>query len=235
MQTSAQLNNVGTLRLGEGKFDEAIKELTKSLRCAKNVVSDVGFPRKDEAKDIQSSTDSLLGKRLTTCVSQVPVQNLLRSTRAPNSQWKGLCLLSIRLLEEEGCDCHTAAIDASAAIIYNMALAYQLQATFGTSSAVDVESLNLNRSLMLYEMAYKICMDSDETRVSFDLIMAIVNNLGHIHSRLGNETSANECFQHLLSVMMFLRSTNDYDCEINPAFQHSTSYLVLREIGAPAA
>lgn len=41
--------------------------------------------------------------------------------------------------------------------------------------------------------------------------MLIMNNVGHIHSIMANDGNAMQCFQHLLSTLMFLVEAGERD------------------------
>ena len=68
----------------------------------------------------------------------------------------------------------------------------------------------LIRTLQLYEMAYSIQM-REGIDMTLTPTMIIMSNVGHIHDVMGNIDNATECFQHLLSTLMFLLEAGERD------------------------
>eukprot|EP00934_Nitzschia_sp_Nitz4_P006010 Nitzschia sp. Nitz4//scaffold114_size70088//49341//49994//NITZ4_005983-RA/size70088-processed-gene-0.24-mRNA-1//1//CDS//3329533441//6000//frame0 len=68
----------------------------------------------------------------------------------------------------------------------------------------------LRKALRLYELAYAIQMH-EGIDMSLSPTMIIMSNVGHIHKLLGNEENATECFQQLLSTLMFLVEAGERD------------------------
>ena len=82
-------------------------------------------------------------------------------------------------------------------IIFNLALAYNLFALQSTQ-----RSHLLEKSIRLYELAYNSQREASAANALFTL--ATLNNLGLIHKALGQSEMSSQCFDHLLSVVMFL-------------------------------
>lgn len=68
----------------------------------------------------------------------------------------------------------------------------------------------LRKALHLYELAYAIQMQ-EGIDMTLTPTMIIMSNVGHIHKLLGNEDNAMQCFQHLLSTLMFLVEAGERD------------------------
>lgn len=68
----------------------------------------------------------------------------------------------------------------------------------------------LRKALQLYELAYAIQMQ-EGVDMTLTPTMIIMSNVGHIHKILGNDDNANQCFQHLLSTLMFLVEAGERD------------------------
>ena len=77
------------------------------------------------------------------------------------------------------------------------------------------QEARLKRALRLYEFAYHV-QTKEQISLNNMQTMALVNNIGHIHRVLKNEEEASQCFQHLLSVIMYVvgdcgeRESNDH-------------------------
>jgi tetratricopeptide (TPR) repeat protein len=87
--------------------------------------------------------------------------------------------------------------------MYNLALSYHLCA-FQRQSLEHIE-----KALSYYQLAYKILID--ETHVVVSQAMAILNNIGQIHRLLRNDAVAKDCFQYLLSTMLFVLQIGEAD------------------------
>ena len=68
----------------------------------------------------------------------------------------------------------------------------------------------LRKALQLYELAYAIQMQ-EGIDMTLTPTMIIMSNVGHIHKILGNNDNAMQCFQHLLSTLMFLVEAGERD------------------------
>jgi tetratricopeptide (TPR) repeat protein len=233
MESFACLNNAGTLLLSQGKFQDSIETLARSLRSAKLASADLSVNRANET----SASDSTQ-ERKSVVFPMLPLhsQDFLHSSLdAPLSmEEEGLYFCPLNLSEMQFCDWHASAIEISSTIIYNLALAFHMHAVFGVCSDCDAK-FSLQQAVKLYEMAYTVNSEAeDETFMSLEFNMALINNLGHAYRTLGNAASAEQCFLLLLSMIMFLRSA-DPTANIHTAFINSTTHLVLREAAASAA
>jgi tetratricopeptide (TPR) repeat protein len=85
----------------------------------------------------------------------------------------------------------------------NLALSYHL-------SALAIRSVKqLVQALSYYELSYKMLLREQEVVVSQAMI--ILNNIGHIHRVLENEEGARNCFQYLLTTMLFVQQSGQSD------------------------
>jgi hypothetical protein len=74
----------------------------------------------------------------------------------------------------------------------------------------NMDRIALRKALQLYELAYAIQMQ-EEIDMTLTPTMIIMSNVGHIHKILGNADNAMQCFQHLLSTLMFLVEAGERD------------------------
>jgi tetratricopeptide (TPR) repeat protein len=68
----------------------------------------------------------------------------------------------------------------------------------------------LRKALQMYELAYAIQMQ-EGIDMTLTPTMIIMSNVGHIHKILGNNDNSMQCFQHLLSTIMFLVEAGEKD------------------------
>lgn len=87
--------------------------------------------------------------------------------------------------------------------VYNLALSYHL-------CGIQKQSLeHIEKALANYQLAYKIIID--ETHVVVSQAMVILNNIGQIHRLLRNDAGAKDCFEYLLSTMLFVLQIGEAD------------------------
>jgi hypothetical protein len=82
--------------------------------------------------------------------------------------------------------------------MFNLAICHHRSAI---ARNMDVNSLR--KALQMYEIAYAIQMQ-EGIDMTLTPTMIIMSNVGHIHKILGNKDNSMQCFQHLLSTIMFL-------------------------------
>ena len=74
----------------------------------------------------------------------------------------------------------------------------------------NMDKMYLRKALQLYELAYSIQVQGG-IDMTLTPTMIIMSNVGHIHKILGNDDNAKQCFQHLLSTLMFLIEAGERD------------------------
>ena len=93
-------------------------------------------------------------------------------------------------------------IMVSTAVIFNLALAMQLMATAGNDPATS-----LTKSHQLYELAHQ-CLSTHQNGELLNnsplFVLAIMNNMGMIHTQLNQSGAAQEMFQKVMQMIMFL-------------------------------
>eukprot|EP00980_Cylindrotheca_fusiformis_P004987 scaffold1060_cov109-Cylindrotheca_fusiformis.AAC.3 len=110
-------------------------------------------------------------------------------------------------------------------ITYNLALAHQLSAMKEKFASCD-RRRKLQRSLKLYELAYRWQMDEEVQSLGFNMILA--NNLGEIHRAADNKVKFEKCMHHLLSTMMYVLVVDDEDKVVElDGFFHNTSPFIF--------
>ena len=119
----------------------------------------------------------------------------------------------------------------SFAILFNLALAHHLAGM----ECPESRKGKLRKALRLYEFAYSIQVQED-IQLQIKYTLGMVNNLGHIQELLGDHQKAHQCFQHLLSTLMYVleggEANEDGKWDI---FLHNVSHLILRESALAAA
>ena len=119
-------------------------------------------------------------------------------------------------------------------VLYNLALSHQI-----ISTTIECHPKKLRKALLLYELACTMGQRLKEENRHLTAIqaMAILNNVGQLHSALGDVHKAHQSFQTLLSTILFVR-----DGEGTESAKHLDGFManimphIIKESGsAPAA
>eukprot|EP00980_Cylindrotheca_fusiformis_P014711 scaffold4004_cov105-Cylindrotheca_fusiformis.AAC.10 len=130
-------------------------------------------------------------------------------------------------------------------LIFNTALAYQLAAHQLRQESLN-NSLFVKKSIQLYRLTYRLYQEETLFDASPYFCMAIVNNLGLLYRESHCWDKAEQCFQHLLSTLMFLVDCNKEEnicssssitTEEFQGYFANTAYLIFEKLYpvAPAA
>lgn len=117
----------------------------------------------------------------------------------------------------------------STAVIFNLALTYQLVARQHPESSQPL----LQKAARLYELAHNLYRDQQIESVTF--LMATVNNLGSIFQELDDTITAQDCFRRLFQTIMFLVDCGDTKPSHIEGFLRNTAFLYCKQNSAPAA
>jgi tetratricopeptide (TPR) repeat protein len=105
-------------------------------------------------------------------------------------------------------------------ITFNLGLAYYLLAT--TDQTVDRLTL-LRSSLRLYQHSFRLQRTRGRASHSPHYFMAVINNVGVVYSNLGETQSADQCFQQLLTLLMYMNTKMAAPSSSNNSSNNNTS------------
>lgn len=253
-----QQNNRGAFFLNTRRFDKAIVCLSAALQASKQHI-DATCKRAKSAQtmtpddgvmmfldQVMSRDPSELDDSRTTDVAahdddhdDADATNTLAGEE--NFVYRRAICIPTRTLMDFLPDEHDRSLVISISTIFNLALAHHLRAMElkddGDDNDRRYKQLQLKRAVLLYELAYKLQMEGiSGSGLSTVFVMATLNNLGQIHKILMQHDTACECFQHLLSTLMFALDTggvlpvSDLD-----GFFRNTAFLMFRAPAAGAA
>ena len=233
MNNFAMINNEGISHLTQGRFTDAIGTFLVSLRDAKFALAGIA---NQNAQDVQQQQ-----QQQQNVVATSSIESSSGSCYSCGSS--SLYLSPLQLNPLADFSRYGTAVEASVAIMYNMALAHHMNALFNSPADQDDRQAGLDQAVALYELAYNVHMQEEDANLSVEFTMAIVNNLGHIHRQKGDEAKADRCFNHLLSTILFLQSyngsstasSNDVKCQTPEVFVQSITHLILKPSAAAAA
>jgi hypothetical protein len=239
MDYCARLNNMGASKLVTGMYADAVDSFTRSLGIAKTALAVLA-----ETKSQHNCSSCALQEQQRCAVAHF--QDNTASIATPeakvhrvvddlgNGALQCLYLSPLHLSESAAYQRYEPTVEASVAIIFNLALAHHLNALYGP---FNLFVSTLQHALALYELAYFVQIQED-AELGIEFTMAIINNLGHIHRLLGDEEKGSQCFRHLLSIILFLQSCGERNINVishADTFVSSVSHLIVRETTAAAA
>jgi tetratricopeptide (TPR) repeat protein len=190
------LNNEGVYMIKSGRYDEAIDCFISSVQLINhNLESIRDMPPPSAATPDLTAFSMIHGDHQ---VLYVPVNS---------SQSQYVFRNPIIVLWQDLSDKEMQSQDVGAHLflvsLYNLALSYHL-------SALEKKcTKRLEQALSYYALSYKMLLNERDVVVS--QAMVILNNIGHIHRLLNNEEGAKNCFQYLLTTMLFVQQSGESD------------------------
>lgn len=123
--------------------------------------------------------------------------------------------------------------ETTAMLLYNMGLCYH-------SKGIRIgDSKALERALYFYQLAHKTLTENqplfDETLARF-ILLALTNNLGHVHSHFFNLEGTTSCHDHLILLLSGAAfDTTMSDDEYLFFFKSMYYFLDVKTVASPAA
>ena len=234
-----ELNQQGVGFLQNGEFLAAVKSFSKSLSTIKGVLADyqespdlVATEESDEDcsgskffkaqslvfEFLDSATNQRLDLDLTEEKDSEPSTPFVFQRPITASYAKMTDRSSIKDVE------FRSLVKFSSALLFNLALAYHLVGN--ATQDVNSRRKKLKKALTFYKLTYTMMQDSLDSGVTETL--AIVNNLGHVQRSLGDLEKSKQCYEHLLSTIMYVADAGDRDAIQNfEMFFHSVQSTIL--------
>lgn len=175
--------NLGVAYYEKGLTQEAIIAFADSLQMARNIVDDA-----NASKPAMADCYHCHGPF-------VPQFSQSERRKFPSSDIS-VFLNPIRIPDK--LPCRRISKILSLISLFNLAICNHRNAI-----TQDLDRSLLIKSLQLYQLAYSLQMQ-DAIDLTLTPTMIIMSNVGHIHNVLGNDEHSVQCFQHLLSTLMFL-------------------------------
>jgi tetratricopeptide (TPR) repeat protein len=185
-QQSLDLNNTGVVFLESGHYDEAVSALTSALGLIKKEMANDSMCSEKNTKQCSNRYSSK--RKFEFRVTKTP--GMFLST---NNNSKSSFIFRFPIKPKPG----LTVVGMSVLTMFNLALALHL------SGLEDQHSQRLEKALSIYEYAFQIQAQED-VDLSDIFPLAILNNLGHVHTLLQNHEKAELCFQNLLSCMLYI-------------------------------
>ena len=256
------MNNRGVDMIHESNFDNAIWCLQKGLIAIKNYHSRYG--RRYEQVDQHSCNSAFVAVNEWIAKSKVTMEQQQHQSHKvftkTQSNYPYLCTTPITIYEEF--DSTTNNVEPTqppmvhaAIVLFNLAVAYNLKGIIvndkNNSNGDNTNLVHIRTAITLYELCHG-CIQDEIYDFGPYFMMTLANNLGVCNSLLHDHHSANEFFQYLLSLQMYVLDCRQLRCnyvndndmtddqaggleEITKGFWYNTSKLILSDCTAPAA
>lgn len=111
-------------------------------------------------------------------------------------------------------DRNPARLAVAVSITFNLALAYHAAAVAlksGFSDHANQEEVLLRQALQLYQYTFRLQRSHAASSHSPFFFMSCINNIGIVFSDLDDDGRSEECFGHLLSLLMYLATVRTLD------------------------
>ena len=236
----ATMNHNGIMQLQESRFLQAIDSFGSALSLLNQVLSTSRFVERatrneaedeeeevyendQEEEDHGSDDDVILddscgdGKDTIYTEDNFAGEYHAHKTngsdellRHQNQLYKTPIPIPSHFLLLDVCPTYDVLVKMSISIMFNFALSHHLAAT--TAGLVVDPSKTMDQAVALYELTHTLQLQ-EGIELSIEHTMATICNLGHIHQSRGNTDKATKCFQHLLTIIVFLQSQNQHQLQ----------------------
>lgn len=206
-----ELSNSAVVLVDNGNYEVSIKRFSHALKAYKQIMVDTV----DDGISISTSLDQ--------CMTQGP--------KASNSTSDDVFIYRKAIHIPSDIECtYQSSVMVSSMIIFNLAVAHHLFA-----NGNDKARASLLKAAKLYELGFNMQREENFGN-NIIFTMATANNMGLIYRHLGDEQTANMCFKHLLSTVMFLVDCGDSQlCELDGFLRNASCVSGTESTSAAAA
>lgn len=196
---SADLNNHAVVLIRGKKYNGAIKTLCKALEKYRILISSQSLSENDE---------SMSNISLHTCVQQSEYIQQQTHILQDEANDQSLYIHRQPLCIPKGLGKNYEEITmASALVIFNLALAHQLLAEEESMDGQSRRKL-LKKAGKLFQCALNMSIDEELDSSSFSFTLAAMNNMGIIYYQLDENEAATNCFERLMSIIVYLHGSS---------------------------
>jgi tetratricopeptide (TPR) repeat protein len=233
LHRSLELNNEGARLICKGQYDKALPTFLEAMSTVKQIVVDENTiaGNRDEDTVMDSTSEYCAGT-----VSCMEAESSTSPEEAASCEDESSHCFVFRKplvmsLDTDECAGHRAVAKLSVIMMFNMALSHHLSALKHHNNASQ-----LRAALMLYEHAYQL-LQNEQVEICVFYNLALSNNLGQVLKAMKRQPEARQCFEQLLSSLLFLvQYCNDEEKARLEEFFRSASPCILGNTkAAPAA
>jgi tetratricopeptide (TPR) repeat protein len=223
-----RLNNEGVQLLQTGSYTEAVKVFSQVLATVKGLLSEENREQEWSMEEGEAMAESVPFCHFKGPKCQMDFDEVNTSGE--------LFLFQRALVVDYDTSSSTmvhfnSLVKLSSISLYNLALSYHMGAL-----EMKTSRKMFRKALTFYELAHSI-QTPEELDLGVLLTLAIVNNIGHIHSLLNNKSKAEQCFQHLLSTIMYVTDCGEGEAlpQFDGFFSNVMNSVLKQQPSAPAA
>ena len=191
--TSIELNNRAATLIQNNSYVAAISSLTTALQWTQQ-----------RFESFDTVNPPMQGLSLNECMTSAHSDEMT----TPDANRQTSKQMYQRPIHVPKCwrqsESHESNLIISAVIMFNLGLSHHLEAVETQRKCKTSITSLLSKAAKLYELAYNMQRDENIPCSSVLFSMAIINNLGVVYLALGHEDMAQECFEHLLSSLMYV-------------------------------
>lgn len=260
-QHTLYLNNLGASAIRNGDLDHAITVLAQALAAVKQRAH-----LNEEERSFHQHQEADLSEVMSHHALDTLKQPNSYITVTDNEAYVHRYPIELPTMEKDGEE-HPISLMVTVqcmTILFNLALAFHLRgmrpSTPTTMSSNQLHPIvdeqqerefALRNAIELYELCYEM-MGSENMNPGLYFLMNLANNLGHCHGLLNIHDKSKKCFEHLLSMQMYMIDTIGFNANGNnvqasssnestvmttaiESFFQNTSNLILNDCCASAA
>jgi tetratricopeptide (TPR) repeat protein len=191
---SQRYNNKAAFCIDAGKFDVAIRGLTKALQIASSL----------NDRPICDCGSCSLEACLTFSQTYSSISKSRRNGNLKRSEEEGFVYKQPIRVSPHSMN-HSMGAIFPLVVTFNLALAHHLNAI--EEKTEKDRQRNLQKALKLYELGYRWLVEEEIDSLPFAMIIA--NNLAEAHRAANNPNKCEKCLQNLLSTMMYMLVADD--------------------------
>jgi hypothetical protein len=193
-QHSVDLNNTGVAFLENGHYNQAVSALASALGLTKQeMANDLRGTDEQKTKHSSCSSNLYYSSKRKFEFSMTTTPAMFVSMKNNNSKEEPSFIFRFPIKPKLG----LTLVEMSVITMFNLALALHL------SGLENHNNRRLEKAQSIYEYAFQI-QTQEHVDLSEIFPLAILNNLGQIHTVLQNHEIAEMCFQKLLSSMLYI-------------------------------
>jgi hypothetical protein len=205
--TSCISTGTTTVRTFYLLFNDKVGDLSSQQHYQQHHVNDSASPLQGKGGDTYVFCHPLVvSESIPTTANRAP------TVEAHFSNLSSICFYNLALTF------HLASLDRQYIGLGATAIGTSTTTTTGPTSVDITEGKKqyphfareiLGQALFYYEIAYRILVSDQDVLVY--QAMVILNNLGQVHLLMNDEVTATNCFQHLLTTMVYLQQAGEAD------------------------
>lgn len=222
---TVHLNNLGADFIERGDYAQAIDCLSRA------------FIQSKHALDVRLAAGGRIGEQYHAAACVIDVW-MARET--PDDKHQNGDFIYTQPMRVPPKATNPSEISVAVANTFNLAIAYHLASLYSAHTPAfqgNSQDQLLRQALRLYQYTFRLQRTQARSSQSPFFFMACINNIGIVFDNLGERNQSEECFQHLLSLLMYMTSAGAVESSRFEFFFTNTTRLTPDScaVGAAAA